>query len=69
MDETTLDCLITHPYVGSLWLADCELEPEGRWARRWFVIGEGEDRSVPERHSTFNFPVTCIRKWEYRDVF
>jgi len=67
-----LDILITHPYVGSVWLSNCAIVHDDDGVG--YVVGEAWDESevgspyLPDDYRgepvTMNFPTTCIRKIE-----
>jgi hypothetical protein len=52
--------LCVYPFYGSVWLTDVE------WCGD-YVMGEAEDRSVPEGHSTMNFPLSSVVKVRVAD--
>ncbi len=56
--ETGVNALVTHPAVGSLWLADVRIQGD-------CVNGDVYDQTVNgyEVRETLTFPRTCVRKW------
>lgn len=65
MKGHSFDCLVSHPYVGSVWLSRVRLI-DG------YVVGEAWDDDMcgspyypddyPGEPCTMNFPISCVRK-------
>lgn len=55
------DCLVSHPWYGSVWLLDVKVSIDEGGTKH--VTGGVEDRSLPRyMMGVMNFPATCIRK-------
>lgn len=68
-DATTVDSLICHPLIGSVWMRDCTIDGD-TIVGSVFDDGKCGSSYMPEDYRgefvTMNFPVSCIRKQEER---
>ncbi len=51
--------LVNHPWFGSLWLENAQIE-------NGHVVGEVKDGNgyTEPMWATMNFPLSCVRKWD-----